>query len=63
MNKELIKQLIDNVDNIAESIRYLIDFIEDVHQVSNWGVTPLDDAKYLINLVEKDLEKIIKEVE
>ena len=63
MNKELIKQLIDNVDNIAESIRCLIDFIEDVHRVSNWGMTPLDDAKYLINLVEKDLEKIIKEVE
>ena len=61
MSKKLIKQLFNNVVITAESIGYLIDFIEELHQVSNWGVTtPLDDAKCSIYLVKKDLEKIME---
>ena len=58
--------LIENLKNLSGAVQYLIDFTKEIHQVDEWSgaernlilENKLNEAQYLINCVEDDLEKI-----
>lgn len=66
MDSYTLTLLIENIENLSEAVQKLIDFTKEVHEVDDWSGTvrnieleiKLNDAQYLINCVEDDLEKI-----
>lgn len=66
MDSYTLTLLIENIENLSEAVQKLIDFTKEVHEIDEWSGTvrnitlenKLNDAQYLINCVEDDLEKI-----
>lgn len=66
MDSYTLTLLIENIKNLSEAVQNLIDFTKEIHQVDEWSgaernlvlENKLNEAQYLINCVEDDLEKI-----